>query len=142
MKLQELRQLIREEISKAMNESNPVEDLFKKSIIHLIKNQPDFIDNILSKITDEDLVKDSFTHLVKNQPDFIANMLSKITGGTMDDKMVKRYWNIMVDGQPDDVVNMLVKLNNGELTYEDFSSSTEEDIYDSFRDEFNEDDDF
>lgn len=114
MKKSELRQLIREEISEAMNESNPVGDLVKKS----------------------------FTHLVKNQPDFIANMLSKITGGTMDDKMVERYWNIMVDGQPDDVVNMLVKLTNGELTYEDFSSSTEEDIYDSFRDEFNEDDDF
>ena len=112
MKLTQLRKLIREEISKAMDESNPVGDLVKKS----------------------------FTHLVKNQPDFIANMLSKITGGTMDDKMVGDYWDIMVKNQPDDVIDMLVKLINGELTYEDFSSSTEEDIYDSFRDEFNEDD--
>jgi len=48
----------------------------------------------------------------------------------------------MVKNQPDDVIDMLVKLTSGELTYENFSSSTEEDIYDSFRDdeEFNEDD--
>ena len=114
MKLNQLRKLIREEISEVMNESNPVEDLVKKS----------------------------FTYLVENQPDFITNILSKITGGTMDDKMVGDYWDIMVKNQPDDVIDMLVKLTSGELTYENFSSSTEDDIYDSFRDdeEFNEDD--
>jgi hypothetical protein len=48
----------------------------------------------------------------------------------------------MVKNQPDDVIDMLVKLTSGELSFQDFMSSTEEDIYDSFRDdeEFNEDD--
>ena len=64
--------------------------------------------------------------------------------GKVTDEMIKRYWNIMVDVQPDDVVNILVKLTNGELPFKTFISGTEEDIYDSFRDdaEFNEDDDF
>jgi len=83
MKLQELRQLIREEISKTLNE------------------------------------------------------------GKITDKMIGDYWDIMVKNQPDDVIDMLVKLTSGELSFQDFMSSTEEDIYDSFRDdeEFNEDDD-
>ena len=62
--------------------------------------------------------------------------------GKVTDEMIKRYWNIMVDVQPDDVASMLVKLTNGELSFKDFISSTEEDIYDSFRDdaEFTRDD--
>jgi hypothetical protein len=82
MKLQELRQLIREEISKTLNE------------------------------------------------------------GKINDKMIGDYWDIMVKNQPDDVIDMLVKLTSGELSFQDFMSSTEEDIYDSFKDdeEFNEDD--
>jgi hypothetical protein len=63
--------------------------------------------------------------------------------GKITDKMIGDYWDIMVKNQPDDVIDMLVKLTSGELSFQDFIDSTEEDIYDSFKDdeEFNEDDD-
>jgi hypothetical protein len=73
----------------------------------------------------------------------IREEISKtLNEGKITDKMIGDYWDIMVKNQPDDVIDMLVKLTNGELSFQDFMSSTEEDIYDSFRDdeEFNEDD--
>ena len=51
---------------------------------------------------------------------------------------IKQYWSIMVENQPADVINMLTDLTSGKLSYDAFISATEEDIYDSFRD----DDDF
>jgi len=75
----------------------------------------------------------------------IREEISKtLNEGKITDKMIGDYWDIMVRNQPDDVINMLIKLTNSELSFQDFMSSTEEDIYDSFRDdaEFNEDDDF
>jgi hypothetical protein len=74
----------------------------------------------------------------------IREEISKtLNEGKITDKMIGDFWDIMVKNQPDDVIDMLVKLTNGELSFQDFMSSTEEDIYDSFRDdeEFNEDDD-
>jgi hypothetical protein len=73
----------------------------------------------------------------------IREEISKtLNEGKITDKMIGDYWDIMVKNQPDDVIDMLVKLTSGELSFQDFMSSTEEDIYDSFRDdeEFNEDD--
>lgn len=57
---------------------------------------------------------------------------------------IKQYWSIMVENQPADVINMLTDLTSGKLSYDAFVSSTEEDIYDSFRDddEDMDDDDF
>jgi hypothetical protein len=48
---------------------------------------------------------------------------------------IKQYWSIMVENQPADVINMLTDLTSGKLSYDDFISATEEDIYDSFRDD-------
>lgn len=48
---------------------------------------------------------------------------------------IEDYWSIMVENQPEDVINILVKLTSGKLSYDAFISSTEEDIYDSFRDD-------
>lgn len=48
---------------------------------------------------------------------------------------IKQYWSIMVENQPADVINMLTDLTSGKLSYDAFVSSTEEDIYDSFRDD-------
>lgn len=75
----------------------------------------------------------------------IREEISKtLNEGKITDKMIEDYWDIMVKNQPDDVIDMLAKLTSGELSFQDFMSSIEEDIYDSFRDdeEFNEDDDF
>lgn len=74
----------------------------------------------------------------------IREEISKtLNEGKITDKMIGDYWDIMVKNQPDDVIDMLVKLTSGELSFQDFMSSTEEDIYDSFRDdeEFDEDED-
>ena len=48
---------------------------------------------------------------------------------------IKEYWSIMVENQPEDVINMLTDLTSGKLSYDAFISSTEADIYDSFRDD-------
>ena len=48
---------------------------------------------------------------------------------------IKHYWSIMVENQPADVINMLTDLTSGKLSYDAFISATEEDIYDSFRDD-------
>jgi hypothetical protein len=53
--------------------------------------------------------------------------------------MVKDYWSIMVENQPEDVIKILVGLTNGDLPFKKFSLDTANDVYDSFRDEFNED---
>jgi len=57
--------------------------------------------------------------------------------------MVKDYWSIMVNNQPETVIEILVGLTNGDLSFQEFSSNTANDIYDSFRDEpdYNEDED-
>lgn len=59
-----------------------------------------------------------------------------------DSPQIKEYWEIMVKNQPDSVIEMLTNLTSGKLSYQDFISSTEEDIYDSFRDDDWDDDDF
>lgn len=55
--------------------------------------------------------------------------------------MVKDYWSIMVKNQPEDVINILVRLTNGDLSFQEFSSDTANDVYDSFRDELYDDED-
>lgn len=51
---------------------------------------------------------------------------------------IKEYWDIMVKYQPDDVIKILTDLTSGKLSYQDFISSTENDIYDSFSQDINE----
>ena len=52
-----------------------------------------------------------------------------------DSPQIREYWSIMVENQPADVINMLTDLTSGKLSYDAFISATEEDIYDSFRDD-------
>lgn len=51
---------------------------------------------------------------------------------------IKEYWDIMVKYQPNDVIKILTDLTSGKLSYQDFISSTENDIYDSFSQDINE----
>jgi hypothetical protein len=48
---------------------------------------------------------------------------------------IEQYWRIMVENQSEDVIDILVDLTSGKLSYQEFLSSTEADIYDSFRDD-------
>ncbi len=48
---------------------------------------------------------------------------------------ISQYWDIMVKNQPEDVIKMLTDLTAGRLSFQEFQSSTEDDIYDSFRDD-------
>ena len=48
---------------------------------------------------------------------------------------ISQYWDIMVKNQPEDVIKMLTDLIVGRLSFQEFQSSTEDDIYDSFRDD-------
>ena len=52
---------------------------------------------------------------------------------------ISQYWDIMVKNQPEDVIKTLTDLTAGILPFEEFLSSTENDIYDSFRDDDMED---
>jgi hypothetical protein len=52
---------------------------------------------------------------------------------------ISQYWDIMVKNQPEDVIKTLTDLTAGRLSFEEFLSSTESDIYDSFRDDDMED---
>ena len=45
---------------------------------------------------------------------------------------ISQYWDIMVKNQPEDVIQTLTDLTAGRLPFEEFLSSTESDIYDSF----------
>jgi hypothetical protein len=62
---------------------------------------------------------------------------SRLNEGKPTTDMVEHYWSIMVEDQPEDVIEILVKLTNGDLSFQEFSSNTANDIYDSFRDELN-----
>jgi hypothetical protein len=53
---------------------------------------------------------------------------------------ISQYWDIMVKNQPEDVIKTLTDLTAGRLSFEEFLSSTESDIYDSFSDDDMEDD--
>jgi hypothetical protein len=57
------------------------------------------------------------------------------------EKQISDYWSIMVDEQPNDVKKILTDLTTGELSYDDFISNTNDDIYDSFKDEMYDDED-
>lgn len=48
---------------------------------------------------------------------------------------ISQYWDIMVKNQPEDVIKILTDLTAGRLSFQEFQSSTEDDIYDSFRDD-------
>jgi hypothetical protein len=52
---------------------------------------------------------------------------------------ISQYWDIMVKNQPEDTIKTLTDLTAGRLSFEEFLSSTESDIYDSFSDEFMDD---
>jgi hypothetical protein len=49
---------------------------------------------------------------------------------------ISQYWDIMVKNQPEDVIKTLTDLTAGRLSFKDFLDTTEDDIFDSFRDEF------
>ena len=49
---------------------------------------------------------------------------------------IGQYWDIMVKNQPEDVIKTLTDLTAGRLSFKDFLDTTEDDIFDSFRDEF------
>jgi len=49
---------------------------------------------------------------------------------------ISQYWDIMVKNQPEDVIKILTDLTAGRLSFKDFLDTTEDDIFDSFRDEF------
>jgi len=57
------------------------------------------------------------------------------------EKQISDYWSIMVDEQPNDVKKMLTDLTMGKLSYDDFISNTNDDVYDSFKDEMYDDED-
>lgn len=54
---------------------------------------------------------------------------------------VSEYWFNMINGQPEDVQQILIDLTMGRMSYDDFVSSTMDDVYDSFRDELYDDED-
>lgn len=49
---------------------------------------------------------------------------------------ISQYWDIMVKNQPEDVIKTLTDLTAGRLSFKDFLDATEEEVFDSFRDEF------
>lgn len=56
-------------------------------------------------------------------------------------EQVQKYWSIMVDVQPEDVVKILTDLSTGKTSFNDFITSTNDDVFDSFRDELYNDED-
>jgi hypothetical protein len=48
---------------------------------------------------------------------------------------IGQYWDIMVKNQPEDVIKTLTDLTAGRLSFKDFLDTTEEDVFDSFRDD-------
>ena len=66
---------------------------------------------------------------------------SKLNEEKPTNDMVENYWSIMVETQPEDVIEILVGLTNGDLPFEKFSLDTGNDIYDTFKDKLNEDED-
>jgi hypothetical protein len=48
---------------------------------------------------------------------------------------VEKYWSIMVDNQPEDVIRVLTDLTIGQMSFNEFVTSTSEDVFDSFRDD-------
>jgi Asp-tRNA(Asn)/Glu-tRNA(Gln) amidotransferase B subunit len=71
--------------------------------------------------------------------------MQKLAGIIKENKitndMVKDYWSIMVNNQPETVIEILVQLTKGDFSSQEFIKSTVDDIYDSFRDELNYDED-
>jgi len=58
----------------------------------------------------------------------------------LDKNHVKDYWSIMVQEQPEDVIEILTDLTTGQITFDDFITRTDHDVYDSFKDELYYDD--
>lgn len=56
----------------------------------------------------------------------------------MNKEQISDYWSVMVDLQPEDVKKILTDLTTGELSYDGFISSTVNDVYDSFKTDFEE----
>ena len=54
----------------------------------------------------------------------------------VSEEQVKEYWTIMVNNQPEDVVKILTGLTGGTVVYKEFVANTIEDVYDSFREDF------
>ena len=57
------------------------------------------------------------------------------------EKDIFDYWSIMVDNQPEDVKKILTDLITGKKSFSDFITSTNDDVFDSFRDELYDDSD-
>jgi hypothetical protein len=92
---------------------------------------------------------DSLTTVI-SEPDFNAifpDTISEAKEDTIKEALsldpsspqISQYWDIMVKNQPEDVIKTLTDLTAGRLSFEEFLSSTESDIYDSFSDEFMDD---
>lgn len=70
----------------------------------------------------------------------VGEALGEDTRLRPDSPQISQYWDIMVENQPEDVVSILTDLTSGKLSYQEFLKDIEADIYDSFRDEFNNED--
>ena len=57
------------------------------------------------------------------------------------EKDIFDYWSIMVDNQPEDVKKILTNLITGKTPFSDFMTSTNDDVFDSFKDELYDDSD-
>jgi len=58
------------------------------------------------------------------------------------EEQINSYWSIMVENQSKDVVKILTDLLTGTLSYDDFVKGTIDDVYDSFKDDYDEDEDY
>lgn len=74
-------------------------------------------------------------YLVENKVTSNFRMLKEYSNKPSEEQ-VSDYWSIMVDNQPADVKRILTDLTTGKMPYNIFVTSTIDDIYDSFRDEF------
>jgi len=126
-----------------LNEGRATLQQFRKYFKILIKQQPnDALDLIMDLLEKEGKNFDEWT---SNIADDIIDTLSenKIKEGyeKPSEENVSEYWSNMINGQPEDVQKTLIDLTVGRMSYDDFVSSTMEDVYDSFRDELYDDED-
>jgi hypothetical protein len=77
--------------------------------------------------------------LLKEKTIFKKNKINEALSLDPSSPQISQYWDIMVKNQPEDVIKTLTDLTAGRLSFEEFLSSTESDIYDSFRDDDMED---
>ena len=75
----------------------------------------------------------------------IKEEISKVINEGYDklgENHVKDYWSIMVQLQPEDVIKILTDLTTKKTSFNDFITRTIDDVYDSFKDELYDDEDY